>query len=162
MAKWGLTHFDNLAIGFFTSYAKHNQIVPLINCSIAKRVIKRYLQLNDIDCYKRALALSNYVWDIIIKWDYFAKNTVGMQFTTAVDSISANIAEGFGRYGKKDKVRFYYYSFGSMKESLDWNEKAKYRKLLTREQYEHVLTELQILPKEIHQLIKFTNIRLKE
>jgi len=25
----------------------------------------RYLQLNDIDCYKRALKLSNYVWDIV-------------------------------------------------------------------------------------------------
>jgi len=125
-------------------------------------VVKKYLQLNDIDCYKRALALSNYVWDIVVIWNHFAKNTVGIQFIKAVDSISANIAEGFGRYGKKDKTRFYYFSFGSVKESLDWNEKANYRKLLTKEQYEHILKELQTLPIEIHQLIKFTNIKLKE
>ncbi|MBI4079171.1 MAG: four helix bundle protein [Candidatus Levybacteria bacterium] len=125
-------------------------------------MLKKYLQLNDIDCYKRAFALSNYVWEIVIKWDYFAKNTVGIQFVTAVDSISANIAEGFGRYGKKDKTRFYYFSFGSVKEGLDWNEKSKMRKLLTKEQYEHIFNELQALPKEIHQLIKFTNIKLKE
>lgn len=124
--------------------------------------MKKYLQLNDIDCYKRALMLSNYVWDITVKWDYFAKNTVGMQFTTAVDSVSANIAEGFGRYGKKDKVRFYYFSFGSAKEGLDWNEKSKHRKLLTRDQYEHIYDELQLLPKEIHGLIRFTNEKLKE
>lgn len=124
--------------------------------------MKKYLQLNDIDCYKRTLTLSNYVWDIVVVWNYFAKNTVGIQFITAIDSISANIAEGFGRYGKKDKTRFYYFSFGSMKESHDWNEKANYRKLLTREQYEHILRELQTLPIEIHQLIKFTNIKLKE
>lgn len=121
---------------------------------------KKYLQLNDIDCYKRALTLSNYVWDIIIEWKWFEKNTVGVQFVTAIDSISANVAEGFGRYGKKDKVKFYYYSFGSVKESLDWNEKSRIRKLLTKQQYEHILNELQILPIEVHQLIKFTNERL--
>ena len=91
----------------------------------------KYLQLNDIDCYKRALNLSNYVWDIVIEWEWFAKKTVGVQFVTAIDSISANIAEGFWRLGKKDKVKFYHYSLGSVKESLDWNEKAKIRKLLT-------------------------------
>ncbi|MBI2598728.1 four helix bundle protein [Candidatus Curtissbacteria bacterium] len=90
----------------------------------------KYLQLNDIDCYKRSLALSNYVWNLVITWDQFAKKTVGEQFVRATDSISANIAEGFGRYGKKDKIKFYYYSFGSLKESLDWNEKSKIRKLL--------------------------------
>ncbi|MEK9178363.1 MAG: four helix bundle protein [Patescibacteria group bacterium] len=125
-------------------------------------MVRKYLQLNDIDCYKRALTLSNYIWDIVIKWDYFAKNSIGVQFVTASDSISANIAEGFGRFGKKDKIRFYYFSLGSVKESLDWNEKANYRKLLIKMQYEHILKELQELPKEIHQLIKFTVIKLKE
>lgn len=124
--------------------------------------MKKYLQLNDIDCYKRALSLSNYVWTVVIEWEWFAKKTVGVQFVTAIDSISANIAEGFGRFGKKDKVKFYFYAFGSVKEGLDWNEKSKLRKLLTKEQYEHILKELQELPKEIHQLIKFTNERLKE
>ncbi len=125
-------------------------------------MVIKYLQLNDIDCYKRALNLSNYVWDIVIAWDHFARNSVGIQFVTAVDSISANIAEGFGRFGKKDKVRFYYFAFGSVKESFDWNEKSRIRKLLTKDQYEHILKELQALPKEIHQLIKFTSIKLKE
>jgi len=123
---------------------------------------QKYLQLSDISCYKRALALSNYVWDIVIKWEWFAKRTVGIQSVTAIDSISANIAEGFGRYSKKDKIKFYYYSFGSVKESFDWDEKSNIRKLLTKKQYEHILNELQALPKEIHQLIKFTMEKLKE
>jgi four helix bundle protein len=122
----------------------------------------KYLQLNDIGCYKKAFLLSNYVWDVVISWDWIAKKTVGVQFITAIDSVSANIAEGFGRYGKKDKIKFYYYSFGSVKESLDWNEKSKIRKLLTIEQYEHILGELQDLPREIHQLIKFTKEKLSE
>ena len=124
--------------------------------------MQKYLQLNDIDCYKRALALANYEWDIVVGWDWFSKQAVGAQFVTAVDSISANIAEGFGRYGKKDKIKFYYYSFGSVKESFDWNQKSRIRKLLTTAQYNHILKELQFLPKEIHQLIKFTDMRLKD
>lgn len=122
----------------------------------------KYLQLNDIDSYKRALNLANYVWEVAIKWDWFTRQTVGTQFVTAADSISANIAEGFGRYGKKDKVKFYHYSFGSLKEALDWNQKAKVRKLLTAEQYEHILKELQELPREINQLIQYTNEKLRE
>src|SRR3990167_11487395 len=99
---------------------------------------QKYLQLNDIRCYKRALSLSNYVWNIVVEWDWFAKRTVGVQFVTAIDSISANIAEGFGRYSKKDKIKFYFYSFGSVKESLDWNEKSKTRNLLTGVQYKQI------------------------
>jgi len=123
---------------------------------------QKYLQLNDISCYKKALALTNYVWDIVLGWDWFAKKTVGVQFVTATDSISANIAEGFGRYNKKDKIKFYYYSFGSVKECLDWNEKSKIRKLIAQKQYGHILNELQILPKEIHYLINFTMEKLSK
>ena len=120
-----------------------------------------FLMLNDISAYKMSFALSNYVWDIIVKWNYFEKDTVGKQFVRAVDSISANIAEGFGRYSKKDKIHFYRYSFGSVKESLDWNEKSKIRNLLSSEEYQHISEELSQLPREINYLIKFTDEKLK-
>ena len=122
---------------------------------------KKYLKLNDMEAYKVAFHLSNYVWDIVyVRWDIFAKKTIGAQFVDAIDSISANIAEGFGRHFKKDKVNFYRYSKGSLKESFDWNEKAKVRKLLTREEYKYIFTELDKLPKAINYLIKFTNDKL--
>ncbi len=122
---------------------------------------KKYLDLDNISAYKIAFSLSNYIWDIITHWDYFAKETVGKQFVRAADSVSANIAEGFGRYGKKDKIKFYRYSFGSLKESYDWNEKSKVRGLLTEEQYNRIFEELEKLPKEINWLIKFTNDKLQ-
>ena len=120
-----------------------------------------YLMLNDISAYKISFALSNYVWGVIIKWNYFEKDTVGKQFVRAIDSISANLAEGFGRYGKKDKIHFYRYSFGSVKESQDWNEKSKIRSLLSSEEYKHISDELAKLPREINFLIKFTDEKLK-
>lgn len=122
----------------------------------------KYLKLGDLDSYRTAYALSNHVWEIVIKWDYFAKDTVGKQFVRSIDSISANVAEGFGRYGKKDKILFYRYAYGSIKESLDWNEKAKARGLLTQEEYEYIFSELDKLPRSINQLIKFTNDKLEK
>lgn len=122
---------------------------------------KKYLKLNDIEAYKIAFKLSNQVWDIIIKWDYFAKDTVGKQFVKAVDSISANIAEGFGRYTKKDKIKFYRYSFGSLYESLDWNEKSHIRELLSQEDYSFIFNELIKLPKALNSLIQFTDKKLQ-
>jgi four helix bundle protein len=122
---------------------------------------KRFLKLADIECYRIAFHLSNYVWDVVLRWDLFARNTIGQQFVEAADSISANITEGFGRYGKKDKIKFYRYSQGSMNESLDWNQKAKVRKLISEKEYEFIFNELQKLPKAINSLKLFTNQKLK-
>ena len=122
---------------------------------------KKFLKLNDIEAFRVSFHLGNYVWDTVLKWDSFSQRTVGEQFVKAVDSISANIAEGFGRYGKKAKIKFYRYSQGSLNESLNWNEKSKVRKLLSIEEYKHIFGELQKLPKAINSLILFTNQRLK-
>ncbi|MFH1458816.1 MAG: four helix bundle protein [Candidatus Omnitrophota bacterium] len=122
--------------------------------------MKKYLLLEDISSYKISFSLSNYIWDIVTKWDYFAKRTVGQQLVESVDSISANIAEGFGRYFKKDKINFYRYSFGSLKESFDWINKAEKRKLLTKEQCEYITKELNKLPVEINHLISYTDTKL--
>src|SRR3972149_3493432 len=96
-------------------------------------VEKKYLKLNDVRAYKIAFSLSNYVWDVVMKWDWFTK---------------------------KDKIKFYRYSYGSAKECLDWNEKAKTRNLLSEEDYKHILNELQLLPREINYQIKLTKEKL--
>ncbi len=121
----------------------------------------RYLKLKDISAYRKSYSLSNYVWKTINKWNTFAKNTIGSQMVRSVDSISANIAEGFGKYYLKDMVRHYRISRGSTLESLDWNEKARNRKLINDKEYKYILEELLNLPLEINQLIKFTRDNIK-
>lgn len=46
----------------------------------------KYLKLEDIKAYQIAFELSNYVWNIVIKWNYFARDTVGKQYVDATDS----------------------------------------------------------------------------
>src|SRR3989344_66098 len=117
--------------------------------------MKKYLTIRDLSCYNRSFSLSNYLWDIVLKWDNFAKHTIGSQYVNAVDSQSANIAEGFGRFFKREKVRFYNISFGSVMESIDWTEKAHIRGLISQNEYNKIKSELNELPKEIRHLIKF-------
>ena len=122
---------------------------------------KEYLTLEKISAYQMAFALSNDIWKVILDWDYFAKDTVGKQLVRAVDSISANIAEGFGRYSKKDKVRFYRISMGSLEEVTDWVKKSSVRDLISSQDGSEYLQTLANLRKEIYKLINYTNEKLK-
>lgn len=120
----------------------------------------RYLSIENLSAYRKAYELSNIIWKMTLPWNYFAKDTVGKQFVRAADSIAANIAEGFGRYTKKDKIHFYRYSYGSIQETIDWNKKARARSLLSEEQYNLIDKMLKDLPRELHQLIAFTDAKL--
>lgn len=123
---------------------------------------KIYLKVTDIKAYQSAFALSNEVWEIAIKWKIFEKDTLGKQLVRAIDSISANIAEGFGRHHKNDKIKFYIIARGSLLECMDWIEKAKTRNLIDSQQYEKMATALKNLPREINILIKQTRENLLE
>lgn len=124
-------------------------------------MVNKFLSLNDINAYRIANELSDYVWDIVSKWDWFSKKTLGAQYVTAIDSIPGNIAEGFGRFHKKDKEKFYYNARGSLYESIHWTEKAMVRKLISSKQYEYIKSLVDKLPREINWLIKITEIKLK-
>jgi four helix bundle protein len=120
-----------------------------------------YLTIEKISAYNKSFDFSNRVWDLVLNWDYFAKDTVGKQFVRSADSISANIAEGFGRYSKKDKVRFYRISLGSLEETEDWIRKSFKRNLIPAELQEEFKKSMENMRKEIFHLINFTNEKLK-
>ena len=124
-------------------------------------MVQTFLKPDAIKAYRMASELSDHVWDIVANWDWFNKRTLGVQFVTAVDSVGGNLAEGFGRYHKKDKEKFYYNARGSVYESIFWIEKAKKRKLLNEKEYGYIATEMNNLPREINWLIKITEEKLK-
>ncbi|MBL7159444.1 four helix bundle protein [Candidatus Microgenomates bacterium] len=124
--------------------------------------MKKYLKLEDITAYKIASELSDIVYEIVSKWKWFDKRTLGAQFVSAIDSIAANIAEGFGRYHKKDKIKFYYNSRASVFESAHWAKKADKRKLVAKTESDKILNLLRKLPKEINNLISLTNKYLEK
>lgn len=55
------------------------------------------MSFENLQVYKLSEELADAIWTIVVKWDSFAKDTVGRQIVKAADSIGANIAEGTGR-----------------------------------------------------------------
>ncbi|KKP61105.1 MAG: hypothetical protein UR56_C0016G0016 [Candidatus Roizmanbacteria bacterium GW2011_GWC2_34_23] len=121
---------------------------------------KQYLKLEDLNSYIISSNLSDYIWKLVVEWKWFEKRTLGAQLTDATDSIAANIAEGFGRYHKKDKIKFYYNARASAYESAHWIKKASIRQLITQKDFDYTINELRKLPKEINHLINFTQTKL--
>lgn len=112
------------------------------------------LKLEDFDLYQLALEVGEQTWTIVNKWDLFPKSTVGKQFVEAADSISANIAEGYGRYFYKDRKMFCYYSRGSLIETKNWAIKSLKRNLLHQDEYNALLIKLQLLHYKLNIYIK--------
>ncbi len=89
-----------------------------------------------LDVYKLAEKLADEIWNIVIKWDALAKDTVGKQIIRSADSIGANIAEGDGRGSYQDHRRFIKIARGSLYETKHWLRRAYTRQLLTTTQVE--------------------------
>jgi len=89
-----------------------------------------------LDIYKLAEKLADEIWNIVIKWDALAKDTVGKQIIRSADSIGANIAEGDGRGSYQDHRRFIKIARGSLYETKHWLRRAYTRELLTTTQVE--------------------------
>lgn len=68
--------------------------------------------------YQLAESIADHVWEITVKWDPFARDTIGRQIVRSADSIGANIAEGVGRWGLQDQKRFIYIARGSVNETV--------------------------------------------
>jgi len=64
------------------------------------------MKLEELNVYQLSMEIGEKIWSIVIKWDYFSNDTIGRQLVKAVDSVAANISEGFGRYHFKDKKNF--------------------------------------------------------
>ena len=97
------------------------------------------MRLEDLRVYQISMDFGEEVWRIVIKWDYFSKDTFGKQLVRAADSIASNLSEGFGRYHFREARNFCYYSRGSMFETKTWLTKAKSRNLINEEEFNHFM-----------------------
>ena len=84
---------------------------------------QNFIELKNLEVYQLSRKLSSIAWEIFCRMDFMDKKHIGDQFLRAVDSVGANIAEGYGRFHYLDKVRFYYNSRASHMRHLfiGWN-----------------------------------------
>ncbi|HEY4198615.1 MAG TPA: four helix bundle protein [Mucilaginibacter sp.] len=114
-----------------------------------------FYNLEDLEVYQLAESFGDEIWFIVNEWEYFAKDTIGKQMARSADSISSNIAEGYGRYHYKENRNFCYFSRGSIIETKGWLKKSKTRKLLTEEQFDLLFEKLQTIHIKLNAYLKF-------
>lgn len=112
------------------------------------------MKLEELQVYQLAMDWGESIWEIVIAWNYFEKDTIGKQLVRAADSVAANLSEGFGRFFYKENKQFCYYSRGSLYETKTWLTKAKNRKLITVDQIESFTKDIDLIGKKLNSYIK--------
>jgi four helix bundle protein len=104
--------------------------------------------LNDLEVYQISLEISDKIWNLVIRWENFSRNNIGGQLLRAIDSVGANISEGYGRGSKIDNARFVKIARGSLFETKHWLTIAHRRKLISDAEINEILDKIDgLLPR---------------
>jgi len=76
-----------------------------------------YNDFTDMPVWKAAMDIAVAVFKISIPLPRAEDYALKSQIRNSAESISADIAEGFGRFHSKDKINFYRYARGSAMET---------------------------------------------
>lgn len=104
----------------------------------------------NLEIYKLAEQLADEVWEIVLKWNVMARDTVGKRLVRSADSVGANIAEG----SEQDYRRFIRIARGSLNETRHWLRRAFRRKLLTERQIKDLTPVIEELTPKLNAYLR--------
>jgi four helix bundle protein len=117
--------------------------------------MEEFYSLDKLEVFQLANDIGEMVWDSVTQWSYFEKDTIGKQFVRSADSVSANIAEGYGRYFYKENIQFCYYSRGSLLETKVWMLKSKNRGLIEESTFKELNEKVDLLLMKLNGYINY-------
>lgn len=98
---------------------------------------KKFIPLQDLDVYRLARRLSSMAWEIYQRLTFQQRKVWGDQMLSAVDSVGANIAEGYARFHFLEKSRFYFISRASLSEGVEhWIDLGFEREIVSIQEFE--------------------------
>lgn len=113
----------------------------------------KFIELGRLEVYNLAREFSRLGWKIYQSLDWQNKKVIGDQMIQSLDSVGANIAEGYGRFHYLDKIRFYYNARGSLLEAGHWVELLLERGLISQGEKEELLKLLDQIHLKLNALI---------
>lgn len=117
------------------------------------------MKLEELKVYQLSMDIGEMIWMIVSRWDYFAKDTVGKQLVKSVDSIAANLSEGYGRFHYKENKQFCYYNRGSLYETKTWLKKAHNRGLIIGDDFQSLEKDIETIAYKLNNYIKSIGAR---
>ncbi len=115
--------------------------------------MNNYIELGNLKTYKLSREFSRISWDIYNQLNYSLRKTMGDQFIRSIDSVGANIAEGYGRWHYLNRIRFYYNARGSLFETKHWVELMYEREIINQDTYDKLITLIDKIGKKLNKLI---------
>jgi four helix bundle protein len=114
-----------------------------------------------LQVYQLSEKVADSVWNIVIAWNSFARDTVGKQIVRAADSIGENIAEGSGRGSLQDNRRFVRMARGSLYETIHWLRRSYMRKLLSQTEVRKLRDLIEELSPKLNAFLRSVDQRVK-
>jgi four helix bundle protein len=112
--------------------------------------------LETLQVWQKAMGLTVKVYREVLpllppeeKW------VLGVQLRRAIQSIAANIAEGFGRYHYQDSIRICFFARGSLEEAFSHLVLARRLDFLPDNQYRNLVDEINELRRMLNGYIAF-------
>ena len=101
----------------------------------------------DILAWQKAYQYCLAVYKVTAGFPEFERFGLRSQFTRAAVSVTANIAEGYRKLSKQDKLRFFNIAQGSLEECRNYNILSKDLQYITEENYYVLEEKLEIASK---------------
>ncbi|MEC5157843.1 four helix bundle protein [Chryseobacterium sp. MP_3.2] len=113
-----------------------------------------YTDFTQMLVWKKAMDIAVevfYISDSLPKKEDYALTS---QIRRSAESISANISEGFGRAGSRDKTMFYKYARGSANETKNHLVYGNLVKYFEDEKIQPIIKDIENLMHELNKVIK--------
>ncbi len=114
----------------------------------------------DLDAWKQSIELAVSVYGLSKSFPKDELFSLTNQLRRSVSSVSANLAEGYGRYGLKEKMQFYKIANGSLLEAKSFCYLSNKLGYISDDDLKNILNHFITCQKLITALIK--SIREKD
>ena len=118
---------------------------------------KKFIPLQELEVYRMTRRLSSMAWVIYQRLAFQQRKVCGDQMLESVDSVGANVAEGYARFHFSEKARFYYISRASLSEGVDhWIDLGFERGVVFDQEFEQINKIKSDIQVRLNNMIKST------
>ncbi len=109
--------------------------------------------------WQKAFEMLQIIYEVTKRFPVDERYGLTSDIRRAANSVTHNIAEGFGRYEKKDKTRFYKISRGSAYEIISQVMVAEALNYLKNDESESIISGFKTIIDELDRIIKSVESR---